>query len=77
MRSHRFVAPQNESTEEGVAEMMLPRQELVDLLQENGDIGTAKQAELTLPEQIDTLRDRDLLKQLRIDVEDLLDRIGR
>jgi hypothetical protein len=57
--------------------MMLLRQELVDLLQENGDIGTAKQAELSLPEQIDTLRDRDLLKQLRINVEDLLDRKGR
>jgi hypothetical protein len=57
-----------------VAEMMLLRQELVDLLQENGDIGTARQAELILPEQIDTLRDRDLLNQLRIDVEYLLDR---
>ena len=58
-------------------EMMLPRKELVDLLQENGDIGTARQAELSLPEQIDTLKDRDLLNQLRVDVEDLLDRKGR
>jgi hypothetical protein len=67
----------NESTEEGVDEMLLPRQELVDLLQEEGDIGTARQAELSLPEQIDTLKDRDLLNQLRVNVEDLLDRKGR
>lgn len=56
---------------------MLPRQELVDLLQEEGDIGTARRAELSLPEQIDTLKDRDLLNQLRVNVEDLLNRNGR
>lgn len=67
----------NESTEEGVDEMLLPRKQLVDLLQEEGDIGTARQAELSLPEQIDTLKDRDLLDQLRVNVEDLLDRKGR
>ena len=56
--------------------MMLLRQELVDLLQENGEIGAARRAESNLPEQIDTLRDRDLLEQRRVNVEELLDRNG-
>jgi hypothetical protein len=79
MRSHRSVAPQNESTEKGVDEMMLLRQELVELLQEEGDLGTAHRAESILPEQIDTLRDRDLLNQLEvtIEIERLVDRKGR
>ena len=36
--------------------MLMQRQEIVDRLEENGDIGTARQIESVLPEQVDTER---------------------
>ena len=52
--------------------MLLQKQEIVDRLEENGDIGTARQAELVLPEQVDTDRDQQLLTELGVNIEYLL-----
>jgi hypothetical protein len=51
--------------------MKLQRQEIVDLLRENGDTATAHQAEANLPEHIDTETDRELLAEQGIDLETL------
>jgi hypothetical protein len=52
--------------------MLLRRQEIVALL-ENGDVGTAKMAELKLPEEVDTRRDQEILAQLGVNIEYLLE----
>jgi hypothetical protein len=53
--------------------MLLLRQEIVELLLENGDVGTAKMAELKLPEEVDTRRDQEVLTQLGVNIEYLLE----
>ena len=53
--------------------MLLLRQEIVELLLQNGDVGTAKMVELRLPEQVDTRRDQELLTELGVNIEYLLD----
>ena len=53
--------------------MLLLRQEIVALLLENGDVGTAKQVELKLPEEVDTRRDQEVLAQLGVNIEHLLE----
>jgi hypothetical protein len=50
----------------------LLRQEIVELLLQNGDVGTAKMVELKLPEHVDTPRDQELLTELGVDIEYLL-----
>ena len=50
--------------------MLLLGQEIVELLLENGDVGTARMVELKL-EEVDTRRDQELLTQL-CDIEYLL-----
>lgn len=62
------ISPQTDQAKE----MKLRRQEIVDLLRENGDTGTAHQAEANLPQHIDIETDRDLLAEHGIDVESLL-----
>jgi hypothetical protein len=57
---------------QGVGAMLLRRQEIVALL-ENGDVGTAKMAELKLPEEVDTRRDQEVLAQLGVNIEHLLE----
>lgn len=52
--------------------MQLHRQDIVDLLQEDGDMGTAHRAEATLPEHFDSDEYQDTLNELGIDVEYLL-----
>ena len=52
--------------------MLLQKQEIVDRLEENGDIGTARQTELVLPDQVDTDRDQQLLTELGVNIEYLL-----
>jgi hypothetical protein len=52
--------------------VLLQKQEIVDRLEENGDIGTARQAELVLPEQVDTDRDQQLLTELGVNIKYLL-----
>ena len=54
--------------------MMLQRQEIIEMLVDNGDMGTARQAETQLPEEVDSDKDSELLRQLGIDVEYLLSR---
>jgi hypothetical protein len=49
--------------------MLLLRQEIVALLLENGDVGTAKQVESTLPQLVNTSRDEDLLIELGVNIE--------
>jgi hypothetical protein len=53
--------------------MLLLRQEIVALLLENGEVGTAKQVESTLPQLVNTNRDEDLLIELGVNIEHLLD----
>jgi len=52
--------------------MLMQRQEIVDRLEENGDVGTTRQIESVLPEQVDTERDQQLLTQLAVNIEYLL-----
>jgi hypothetical protein len=58
---------------QGVSAMLLLRQEIVELLLENGEVGTAKMAELKLPEEVDTRRDQEVLAQLGVNIEYLLE----
>jgi hypothetical protein len=53
--------------------MLLPRQEIVELLLAEGDAGTAKMVELKLPEQVDTQREQELLAELGVNIEYLLE----
>lgn len=57
--------------------MLLLKQEIVEMLQENGDVATAHQAAAKLPDQVDTDKDGDLLRQEGIDIEYLLSRRGQ
>jgi hypothetical protein len=54
--------------------MLLNKQEIVEMLRDNGDFGTAQQAEATLDDQIDTERDQELLIRHGINVDYLLRR---
>jgi hypothetical protein len=49
--------------------------ELAELLEENGDPGTAHRARVTLPDEVDTDRDEALLTELGVDVEDLRNQV--
>ncbi len=52
--------------------MMIDKEQVLDLLRQQGDEGTAHQAERDLPEQIDTENDGGLLQKYGINVEDLI-----
>lgn len=52
--------------------MLMKRREIVDLLQENGDMATAHTAQANLPEEVDTENDKEQLQRHGIDVEYLL-----
>ena len=54
--------------------MLLQKQEIIEMLRDNGDVGTAHQAETTLPDEVDTDKDRELLVQQGIDIDYLLSR---
>jgi hypothetical protein len=58
----------------GASDMVLTRQEIVEMLRDNGDLGTAHQAEAQLPETVNLDKDRELLQQHGIDIEYLLSR---
>ncbi len=53
--------------------MLLQKQEIIDLLAENGDLATAFEVEGSLPELVDTDQDRELLEQQGVHVASLLD----
>ncbi len=54
--------------------MELTKQEIIEMLQENGDLGTAHQASTELPDVVDHDKDRELLRQNGIDLDYLLSR---
>jgi hypothetical protein len=54
--------------------MLLRKQEIVAMLQDNGDLVTAQQAEAKLPDEVDTDADKELLREEGINIEYLLSR---
>ena len=52
--------------------MQIDKQQIMDLLRQQGDEGTAQQAESQLPDQIDTDKDAGLLEKYGINVQDLI-----
>ena len=55
--------------------MKITRSEIAALLEEHGDPGTAHRARATLPDEVDTERDDELLTTLGVDVADLRDQL--
>lgn len=56
--------------------MNIDKQQIIDLLKNQGDQGRAQQAEQELPDQVDTDRDSGLLEKLGINPQDLLGKLG-
>jgi hypothetical protein len=54
--------------------VVLQKEEIVAMLQDNGDLVTAQQAETKLPDQVDTEAHGELLREEGIDIEYLLSR---
>lgn len=69
------ATPAASTNEDEVQESMtLQKQEIIEMLRDNGDEGTAHQAETQLPDVVDPDKDSELLKQLGINVDYLLSR---
>ena len=49
--------------------MELTKQEIIEMLEENGGLGTARQASTVLPDVVDRDKDRDLLEQHAIGLD--------
>jgi hypothetical protein len=56
--------------------MEIPKDKLLDLLQQQGKNDQAEQARQELPEQVDPERDSGLLAKFGIDPQDLLSKLG-
>jgi hypothetical protein len=56
--------------------MQIDKQQIIELLRQRGDEGTAHQADSQLPDQVDTDRDSGLLSKLGIDVQDVVKLLG-
>ncbi|HET6560785.1 MAG TPA: hypothetical protein VFG72_02840 [Marmoricola sp.] len=52
--------------------MKIDKQQIIDLLMQQGDQGTATQAESELPDQVDTEKDQGLLEKFGINIGDLI-----
>lgn len=52
--------------------MQISKQQILELLNQQGDEGTAQQAQAELPDQVDTERDSGLLEKYGINVQDLV-----
>jgi hypothetical protein len=50
----------------------IDKQQIIDLLMQQGDQGTATQAQSELPDQVDTDKDQGLLEKFGINVGDLI-----
>jgi hypothetical protein len=50
----------------------IDKKQIIDLLMQQGDQGTATQAESQLPDQVDTDKDKGLLEKFGINIEDLI-----
>jgi len=56
--------------------VQIPKEQILKLLQDQGDGGKASQAEQELPDQVDTEQHADLLQKLGIDPQDLLGKLS-
>jgi hypothetical protein len=56
--------------------MQIPKEQILDLLRQQGDQGKAEQADSQLPEQVDTDQHAGLLQRLGIDPADLISKLG-
>jgi hypothetical protein len=52
--------------------MQIDKQQILDLLRQQGDQDKAQQADAELPDQVDTEKDSGLLEKFGINVKDLL-----
>ena len=56
--------------------MEIPKEQILDLLRQQGDHDKAGQAEKELPDTVDTDRDQGLLARFGIDPQDLIGKLG-
>jgi hypothetical protein len=56
--------------------MEIPKEQILQFLQERGASDQAAQAEQELPEQVDPEQDADLLSRFGIDPQELITRFG-
>ncbi|GAB3542313.1 hypothetical protein GCM10027403_34860 [Arthrobacter tecti] len=56
--------------------MNIDKQQIIDLLKNQGDNDKADQADKELPDQVDTDRDSGLLSKLGINPQDLMGKLG-
>ncbi|MDQ3660952.1 MAG: hypothetical protein M3454_07850 [Actinomycetota bacterium] len=56
--------------------MEIPKEQVLQLLQERGATDQVSQADEQLPEQVDTEQHSDLLSNLGIDPQELIDKLG-
>jgi hypothetical protein len=56
--------------------MEIPKEQILQFLQDRGSTDQAIQAEQELPEQVDTDKDSDLLSNVGIDPQELVSRYG-
>ncbi|MDQ3767658.1 MAG: hypothetical protein M3346_09975 [Actinomycetota bacterium] len=56
--------------------MEIPKEQVLQFLQERGDTDQAAQAEQELPEQVNTEQDSGLLSKFGIDPQELMSKFG-
>jgi hypothetical protein len=56
--------------------MQIPKDQILQLLQDRGESDKASQAQQELPDQVDTEQHADLLQKLGIDPQDFLGKLG-
>jgi hypothetical protein len=56
--------------------MEIPKEQVLELLQDRGDSEQAAQAEQELPDQVDTEQDAGLLSKFGIEPQELISKFG-
>jgi hypothetical protein len=56
--------------------VQIDKEQIINLLRDQGDQDKAQKAEQELPDQVDTDRDAGVLQRLGIDPSDLISRLG-
>lgn len=56
--------------------MEISKDQIIDMIRQQGDSDKASQAERELPDQVDTDRDSGLLTKFGIDPQDLISKLG-
>lgn len=56
--------------------MEIPKEQVLQFLQERGETDQAAQAEQELPEQVDTEQDSGLLSKFGVDPQELMSKFG-